>query len=105
MALNLRAKNVRTKNEAALRRRQKMLKNQKQRRELLIERRRLEELRRLWRWRNEITLSVTKPLCAANKLRSARWIELLVPPARDGYRPPDPFTSFSAHHLAYTEAR
>ena len=104
IALKLRATKMRATGDAAHRRRQKTLKEQTQRRQLLIERCRLENLRRLWRRRLKITQSVTKPLCAANKFRSVRSFQLLVPPARDGYRPPDPFTSLSAHHLAYTEA-
>lgn len=104
-ALRLRAANMRAKSDAALQRRQKCLKQQMQCRRLLIERSRLEHLRRLYRRRNKITLSVTKPLCPANKLRSARTFQLLVPPAREGFIPPDPFTALSAHHLAYMEAR
>ncbi|KAL8435339.1 hypothetical protein Efla_006969 [Eimeria flavescens] len=94
MALKLRASKIRAKNDAAARPRQKTLKDQMLRRGLLIERRRLQELRRLWRRRNAITQSLTKPLCAANKLKSSRCLQLYAPPARDGYRPPDLFTSF-----------
>lgn len=104
-ALKLRASKMKAKSEAAHLHRQNMLKERMQRKRLLIERSRLEGLRRLWRRRNQICQSLAKSTCAANKLRSKTSLQLVVPPARDGYCPPDPFTSLSAYHLAYTEAR
>lgn len=105
VALRMRAAKMKTKSEAAHRRRQKILKERMQRRHLMIERSRLEGLRRLWLKRRQITQSLARPLCAANKLRSSPNFQCVVPAARDGYCPPDPFTALSATHLAYAEAR
>ncbi|KAL8271115.1 hypothetical protein Esti_004969 [Eimeria stiedai] len=104
MALTLRATKIRAKSDAAERRRQQTLKEQTLRRDLLIERRRLQEMRRLWRRRNALTQSITRSLCPAAQLRSSRCLQLHVPPARDGYRPPDLFSGFAIHQLARTEA-
>lgn len=104
-ALRVRATKMRTKSEAAHRRRQKILKERLQRRQLLIERSRLEGLRRLWSRRNQITQLLARPLCAANTLRSSTRFQCVVSAARDGYCPPDPFTALSATHLAYADVR
>lgn len=105
VALKMRAKKFKAKSDAANRRRQKALRNRTLHRELLIERRRLEELRRLWRKRNENAQSMAKAVCSANKLRSIKSLQVLVDPARSGHLPPEAFTSTSACHLAYTKAR